>query len=162
WFSACVWFRRRRRSARRLAPPPQPRRRRTPARERGPNEPRRLPGAGRAAPSGTRGTSGAKPRSATTGSRWLPSLRSTRPSGLGGAGVVEQGGELVEVHGLDQVMVETGLAGAEDRVLLAVAGDGDDERAGMLVFTECLGDLVAAHARQADVEEDDVGLRRVG
>ena len=57
-------------------------------------------------------------------------FRPTAVSGGGGGEVVEQVAEGVGVDRLDQVVVEAGLAGAAAVVLLALAGQGDERRAG--------------------------------
>src|SRR4029079_2668838 len=76
---------------------------------------------------------------------------------------VEQGRQLAEHHGLDEVAVEAGVFRALAIVGLAPAGDRDDRnlaRPGR--GAQLPADLVAVQAGQAEVEQDRVGAQRVG
>src|SRR6202034_4123825 len=70
-------------------------------------------------------------------------------------GLADQRDEGVIIDGLDQVVVEARLSGAEAILVLAVAGDGDDHDIPESVAAKLACDLIAVHAGQADVEEDE-------
>src|SRR5262249_42504808 len=75
-----------------------------------------------------------------------------------GIGLGKQDLEVLEVDGLHEVGVEAGLLGTAGVLLLAVASHRDEhDPAEILVLPASAGDLVAVHAGQADVEEDEVG-----
>jgi len=70
----------------------------------------------------------------------------------------EEGADFFYVDGLDHVVVDAGGAGTGAILLLAVAGDGDDEEVCAAGFgAEAAGDFVAIHEREADVEQDGGG-----
>src|SRR5207248_10754270 len=74
--------------------------------------------------------------------------------GRGGGEQVFDGGG---VHRFDEVVVEAGRAGAGAVLVLAVAGQGDEQRLGPGPrAAQAAGDFVAVHAGQADVQEDDL------
>src|SRR5690606_15349756 len=76
--------------------------------------------------------------------------------GLGGGG--EGGEDALELDGFDEVVVEAGAQRALAVFGLAVAGEGDQAHLQAGELAGALGDLVAVHDGQADVEQDDVGL----
>jgi hypothetical protein len=65
----------------------------------------------------------------------------------------DEGDKGVVIDGLDRVMIETGLAGAETIVLLTVAGNRDDHRIRESFLSKTARDLIPVHARQANVEQ---------
>src|SRR5262245_57056677 len=73
---------------------------------------------------------------------------------------LQQPPQLLEVHRLGEVQVEAGLARAALVLLLAVAGDRDQARAGERgLVAQRARDGVAVHARQADVAEHDLRVQ---
>ena len=63
------------------------------------------------------------------------------------------------VHRLGQVGVESGIAGALPVVFATPTGEGDEHGTGSSVIApQGEGHLVAIHAGEADVQEDEVGL----
>ncbi len=63
---------------------------------------------------------------------------------------------------LDQMGVEPGRSGALAVLILAVAGQCHDEHPATPRFLPQLpGDLIAIHARQANVQERDIGPKRL-
>ena len=69
--------------------------------------------------------------------------------------------QLLGVGGLDDMVLETGVAGASDILVAAVAGEGHQAEAGHgWPVAEGGGDVEAVHAGEADIAEDDVGAAR--
>ncbi len=63
------------------------------------------------------------------------------------------------IDGLDQVVIDPGIAGTPAVFLLTVARDGDDHEvlhAGLAA--EPLRNLITVESRQSDVEQHDVGM----
>ena len=73
----------------------------------------------------------------------------------------EQRRECVEIDRLDQVVIEPGCAGAAAVFFLAVTRDGDDHRIlARIIVPEGRRDLVAVHAREADIEQNEIRPER--
>src|SRR6266567_9229072 len=72
----------------------------------------------------------------------------------------EKPGQNRRIDRLHDVIVEAGLLRLEAVLLLAIAGDRDDERTPVLGFrADALGDLVAVDLRQPDIEQNGVGTQ---
>src|SRR5438445_10013494 len=70
----------------------------------------------------------------------------------------EKSGKNRRIDRLHDVIVESGLLRLQAVLLLAVAGDRDDERTPVLGLSpDTLGDLVAVDLRQADIEQHGIG-----
>src|SRR5258708_36347699 len=70
----------------------------------------------------------------------------------------EKPGQNRRIDRLHDVIVEAGLLRLEAMLLLAIAGDRDDERTPVLGFRpDALGDLVAVDLRQPDIEQNGGG-----
>src|SRR4051812_16649984 len=64
----------------------------------------------------------------------------------------------LEIDGFDEVVVKPGFAGSLEVFVLSVTGDGDEECLPAVTLLSKPGsDLVSIHAREADVEENDLG-----
>src|SRR5689334_22950872 len=90
------------------------------------------------------------------GPRFVGAVATSSVPGRGWA-LAEEGEQGVEIDGFDEVAVEARLVRPPDVVLQAVAGDRDEEDALGKFRAEFSRELVAVHARQADVGEDGVG-----
>ena len=67
------------------------------------------------------------------------------------------------VDGLDEVEVESGFTAASPVVLLAIAGNSDDDRIfASLALAKLPCDFVAVHAGKPDVEENHVRTKCIG
>src|SRR5690349_15199342 len=94
--------------------------------------------------------------------RWL--LNRSIIAALGRCGVRDDGVEYFlefdGLEGLDQVIVESSLAHAPAILVLSVAGERhQDQRPAGRRFSQLRGDFVAVHLGQADIEQDDLGLK---
>src|SRR5262245_8738551 len=72
----------------------------------------------------------------------------------------QQAGEVLGIHGLDQVCSEARVLRALTIFRLAVAGERDHDRRARRLRPQAAGDLVSVEAGQADVDQRD--LRRLG
>jgi hypothetical protein len=70
----------------------------------------------------------------------------------------QDGEQLVEVDRLDEMVIDAAAARAAPGLLVAEAGDGDDQGVGAaIVGAPPLGDLVAGEVRQVEVGWSGVG-----
>ena len=67
--------------------------------------------------------------------------------------------QLLDVRGLDQIVIEPGGVAAAPVVVLSPAGERDERRlAELRTRSDAAGDLVSVEPRHADVEEHDIGV----
>src|SRR5882724_10256822 len=73
----------------------------------------------------------------------------------------EQAAQGGGIDRFDQVVVETGLLGAPPVLVLAMAGEGDQQQPRPQPFAQLPGEVAAVHARQPQIEEGHVRRRRL-